>query len=83
LTNWFKNNKEEFQLLNSFQKFIFSRQSAVPQNVPLGALRAPLFTPLVIRTVPLISSQSTLSEKAICQQQKHVRSGRFRPTAEF
>jgi len=32
-----KNNNEKLELLNSFQKFIFDKQSAAPLKVPPGA----------------------------------------------
>jgi len=36
--NLFRNNKEEFELLNYFQKFISNQQSAAPQKMLSEAL---------------------------------------------
>jgi len=42
-----KNNNGKLELLNSFQKFIFDKQSAAPLKVPPGArVPSPLATPL-------------------------------------
>jgi len=49
--NLLKNNNKKLKLLNSFQKFFFDKQSAVPFPGPL------LATPLQVRTACKVSNK--------------------------
>jgi len=53
LYEFFKNNNEKLEILNSFQKLVFNQKSAAPQMVPPGArgpqgLHLPLQTKLFL-----------------------------------
>jgi len=58
--NLFKNNKEESELLNYFQNFIFNQQIAAPQKMPPGAWS--LQDPLYYATVTNVEKTSPLKQ---------------------
>jgi len=58
-----KNNNEKLELLNSFQKFIFDKQSAAPLIVPPGARgpkAPPCYATAALHTLNLTSWKTTL-----------------------